>query len=315
LGAFVPLPTADYAVIGTICNLKFVFMYWAVLFVIYRKLHANDAKRAVTADFVLLISVLTNISVLFILPFILWPYKKHFVQTLRTRSLKGLIRPPIVSAVLLLLVAAVYAVVVYLKGIPKLPGYLDSPYHWVSTIKIAYRVTLYTWLYPLTSTMRDFLTLSLLGLFGYFALRKRENRYVILLCFWAIAVATVSFVANRPGVSDSFITYQTISTNPDNFFYSQNLVFLFATIWLIKVPKGKLSIRQITIALSLVVLFLLWSAPFGSSFGRNKSYYQHIGTAQQNIESLCALKTDKINIPLYPNGDWYWLVSAKEACK
>src|SRR5207302_529716 len=58
IGAFVPLPVADYAVIGTICNLKFVFIYWAVLFILYRHLHANSERRVIFADCIIFLCLL-----------------------------------------------------------------------------------------------------------------------------------------------------------------------------------------------------------------------------------------------------------------
>ncbi len=87
LGALVPMTMFDYAIIGTIGNLKFAFLYLAFLLVIYRIKHKGETKKLLVVDALLLLCVLTNITALLVLPAALIPYKDDiFVAFKRNKT-------------------------------------------------------------------------------------------------------------------------------------------------------------------------------------------------------------------------------------
>lgn len=316
LGALVALPLSDYAIIGTIGNFKFLFLYWAFIFVLYRNFHHEDVKRTIATDVALLLCILTYAPAVAMLPFAIWPYKKRLLSLFsnKKRRWSSLMQPYIISLLVLCIVSAIYLLVVYLKGIPKIPGYLDTPYQDVATLKLAFRSTWYAWLYPIVATMRDLVVIGLLGLTLYFGLKDRRLRFITIFASWTILVATVGFVYNRPGISDYFLTY---GHGPDQFFYAQSLVFLLLTVYLAKPLIDKLSKRGSVILLVGFVLYLIWSISFGSSYGAHAINYRELGTAEQNIEHVCSRQqgSEFVTFQVYPFSSWKWTLDRDIACK
>lgn len=311
ISSFVAMPMFDYAIIGTIGNLKFAFLYWAFLFIIYRHLHSQETNKVLFCDLVLLLAVLTYAPAIFLLPFILIPYLPSIKKMIISRSLKSITQPQIISALVLMAISAIYLVIVYLKGIPKIPGYLDTPYQWDATIKIVYRSTWYAWLYPITATMRDSVTTVLLAIFVYVGIKNKANRYVTLLGIWSIFIATTSFVVNRPGISSYFLTY---TNSPDQFFYAQSLIFIFTTFWLIR--KAVVSSTQTkTLFVIAIGLFLYWSYPAGGSFGKTLSFYQSLGTARDTVNVTCKSSSKYVTLQEYPLEEWKWHIERSIVCK
>ncbi len=312
--AFVPLPASDYAVIGTIGNLKFAFLYWAFLLVVYRCITDLDTRKALIIDALLLLSVLTYAPAALLLPVALYRYRRKILQSINDKQIKTLLQPHFLSLIVLGISCGIYLATVYFQGIPRIQGYLDSPYQDAATMKLLYRSTLYSWLFPYTDGFNNILVslISIVAFFVAFIINKKQ-RFVIAFGLWAIAVGTISFVVNRPGLSDYFLTYSRMT--PDQFFYAQNLVFIFISIWVLsEYVKTK---KRARIFVCGTVLFLLFSAGFGSSFGSNDVGYKETGTAYQNITKACnvAPESKKVKLYLYPGPDWEWLVDKHVACK
>lgn len=319
LGAFVPMLNSDYAVIGTLGNLKFAFLYIAFLLLLYRILHPRFGWRSVIVDLLLFGCVLTDVSVALILPFGLWAYRSLLQEAWRNRrqALARLLADRgLLSLVVLGLLSGLYIVAVYLHGIPKMPGYLDTPYDRVATVPLLERSTLFAWLYPVTALLRDRVVIAaLLVLLAAWWVYRRQERWFIVFSLWTIFVGTALFVYNRPGISAIYIGYGN-KGGADQFFYAQNLVFIFMSVWLAREwfaarrPLGR------GLALAALATYLLWAIPYGTSFGGSKVVYQQMGTIDGNLKQACRIYAHKQTaiIQIYPTPTWQWWIPYNKAC-
>lgn len=307
--AFMPLYGSDYAVIGTIGNLKFAFLFWAVLFVIYRNIHHTNLRKTIFSDVILLLCVLTNGPAIALLPVVLWPYYSALRDSKKMRKL--IRKYDFLSALVLFVVSFVYLVVVYLKGIPKIPHYLDGPYLWKATANIIYRVTEYGWLYPVSKGMSALsvaVTLAIILMIVFVLNRRRRG--IFLFGLYAITVATLAFVVTRPGIGEYMLIYEKF---PDQFFYAQAMIFVFITMWVIA-PYVKTK-RQRLLACGVAVLYLTVSIPYGSSYGANAALYSQRPDIYKALNQVCRGHASDVVVPIYPDGKWDLTVSRSVACK
>lgn len=314
LGAMTPLPSFDYAIIGTIGNLKFAFLYWAFILILYRNYNFRSLKKCVVTDTILLLSILTYAPAAALIPFALWPYREKILLFIRKKHKISVLTDDkqLVSLAVLAGVVAIYLGVVLIKGIPAMPGYLDSPYNAKATLKIAFHSTWYAWLFPIVHTMRDSIVLGLLGLTAYAGLRYRQNRFIFIFAAWAIATSIGSFVINRTGISSFFMAY---IPGPDQFFYAQRLIFMLICLWAFR-PILQWAGKLDKAALLLVfALFMIWSHSYTGSFGGNEISYKNMGSAKQNLDQACKVKGKTITMQNYPSTEWQWVISKDIACQ
>lgn len=314
--AFIALPSSDYAIIGTIGNLKFAYLYWAFMFVLYRVTNAQSRRRVLASDAVLLFSVLTYAPAIALLPFGLIPYRKEIIEAFRNRNVAPLLRPEVLSLFVLGCVGLLYMVIVFVRGIPPMPGYLDAPYKPVATMKLVFHSTWYAVLFPLVDKMRDSMVLGLLALTTYLGLRHTRNRLVFALAGWAIFVGTASFVINRTGISDFFLSY---APGPDQFFYAQRLIFIFLLFWMFAAYFNKQSLELRAVYAIVILFFLFAVVRFTGSFGGNQATYASIGDARAVVSRACAdataTKSQDVTLSLYPSAEWQWTINTRVACR
>jgi len=314
VSACVPMTNSSFAIIGTIGNLKFMFVYIAFLLILYRNLHYQN-RRAYVIDALVLVCVLTNVTVAFLLPFALWPYRKSLLGIVQRRKLHLVAQNPIlVSLLVLMVLTASYIIFVYLHGIPPLPGYLSDPYQKVATLPIIDRATTYSWFYPITDTFRAKIVIGILAItavvmFGY----AKASRFVVMFALWSIAIATGLFVANRTGVSAYFLNYQHHG-GPDQFFYAQNLIFIFLTFWIARNQFKKWTVLTRGVCSAVLLLFLIWAFPFGTTFGQARNVYQGLGTARQDVTAACRVPGAEVHVQIYPSSAWKWTAPRSEIC-
>jgi hypothetical protein len=310
--AFVPMPFSDADVIGTIGNLKFAFVFLAFVLIVYRAYWTTCPWRVVVVDLALLVCVLTNVLVVALLPFVFLPTIREAWSRLRGRDFRGALTFERVSAVALCFVSAAYLVVVVLKGVPKYPGYLDAPFQAVSTMPVVSHSTVYAFLYPFWSATTGKTVAVVLGLIVLWAVAMRPGRRVFVFGMWAIGIATVGFVFNRPGIG----TFMAYGNSPDQFFYAQTMIFTFIVVWFI---GARLTSRRARLGLATVALvFVVAAAPFGSSFGLNAGRYApQIGTFERNVAAACAVDDHKafIDVGIYPMTAYRWQLPRSLACE
>lgn len=324
--AFTPVPGSDYAIIGTIGNLKFAFLFWAVLLVIYRNLHTKNTKRVVAIDLLLLLAVLTYGPTIALLPFILWPYRTKiwsFVKSpyLIRYDLDFFKRIDVLSMFALAVISGVYVTIVYLKGVPIIDNYLPGPFNIAATDNIIYRVTLYSWLFPISQisgfvmslasgVLATIFTVLLALFFGWVYFVNKRGRLIFSFGLFAIFSSTLAFVATRPGVGGYMLQYLKF---PDQFFYAQSLVFVFMTMWIVA-PYVRTRKKEI-IFVVIASIYLLISAQFGSSWGSNLMNYQQRGNIYDNTSKICRSDSDNfVSIPVYPTEGWDLTLERKIAC-
>lgn len=302
LSAFVPLPGYDYAIIGTIGNLKFVFVYVAFLLIVYRNLlPASSWRRFIIVDLIVLVCAYTNVVIYLLIPFALLRYlpllrfdRKKLSKLVRERSFQSLL------ALGVLLLPQI--IVIKLFGIPAIPGYLDTPYQIDATINtFIYRSYLFPFLPGLLSHLNDFLVVVafvLLNIVLWFGLKRYRALYVFGM--FSIFIITLLFVINRTGVSELFKTY--LSSGPDQFFYTQNLIICFlagvAVVELIRKIRSKNI--QFTLYGIIGLGFVLLYVPVAGSYGKNDFMQRTVHNIYVNAQHECEQGRGTPNLQLYP---------------
>lgn len=296
---FVPLPGSDYAILGTIGNAKFAFVYIAFLILIYRHITPEKSwRRIVVADLFIALCAYTNIVVYPLLLFALIRYipiiKKSGVwYLLKLHSFQSLMALGVV-----LIPQLIY---IKINGIPAMPGYLDTPYEPASTINLfIYRPFLFPFLDMSIKSMSNttvivaFITLITMLWFGL-------KKWWAILVFGVVSIflITLLFVINRTGVSSLFLGYA--SGGPDQFFYTQNMIICFLFGIAIFELIRRVTYTRIRRLLWLTLAILIWFVyiPASGTFGKNDFMQKTVGNIYTNAQKECS-ETNAINIQLYP---------------
>ncbi len=315
LGLFVAMPNYDYAIIGTIGNLKFAFIYLAFLLLVYRHLMPEGSKMVYLVDFGLLICANTNITVYPMILFSLLRYipklkgKEFYKRLFSDRSFQSLLVLGVILLPQLYIVKA--------HGVPVLKGYLDSGYIQNRTIEIFLsRSYLFGFLSPINKSLNNVVVIILMAAligFGWFY----AGRYRKIFIFGIISVflASLLFVVKRTGVSSLFSGYK--DGGPDQFFYPQNWIFGFVVSLVVVeiVNKLKLVSLRILIYGSIFGFIIFGLAPKASSYGSNDSMNQNVGTIYAVGQKDCNSKQSFFNLTIYPTTNIHYDgVSRKKLC-
>lgn len=318
---YVPLRSSDYAIIGTIGNLKFAFFYVAFLLICYRHTLPDDSKKVYFVDFCLLVCAYTDIVTYPLLLAALYRYwpnlslRKPFSSIkdllLRSRSFQSLVG----LGILLL----PQLVVIALDGIPTLPGYLTSGFNYHRLVEIFIsRSYFYGLLFPLNRDLDNVIVVILFLVMITCVLRfarRAPSFFFFVFGIAAIFLSTYFFVSKRTGVSAFFIGYQ--NGGPDQFFYPQNWVFdvivvFVATEFFRKLHTTTLKVLSYAICLGLIVF---WLAPNASAYGLNVSMAQTVGNIYGVAQSECKTSAQAFILPIYPIKGWvYPGVSRQQLC-
>ncbi len=304
LGLAVPMVGWDYAIIGTIGNLKFAFVHLAFLLLVYRHLMPKDSRSVLLVDLGLLICAYTNITVYTMIPFALLRYlpllkdRRSIVQELQGDFT---FRSLIVLGVALL--PQLY--VVKRDGVPVISGYLDSAYQPDRTTEIFVgRTYLYTVLFPIYKSLNDmwvWLIFGLITLLTWFYTGK--HRKFALFGLFSALMATLLFVVKRTGVSEFFIGYE--NGGPDQFFYPQNLIFGFILALLITSLVSRIPRKPIRLLsyLAITIYVLFGMLPNASTYGKNNFMADGSGNIYANSKKACASNDQSLSIVIYPTKD------------
>jgi len=315
--ALVPMYSYDYAIIGSLSNLKFLFLYIAFMFILFR-FKALKPWQYLIVDWLLLLCVLTDAPVAFLVPFVLLPYVRKWRDYLTLKLSRKYL--PVYSGLALVVISALYVVATVVHGIPKMPGYMDAPFQAQSLLPVVDRSTFYAWLYPITSEINSYFVVGLLLIAGAGAViiwkRLPRERVILAFAIWALVISTGLLVANRPGIGLYYLTYDH-KGGPDQFFYAQNMIIIFVTGWLLRNYLQKLNLRGRSWIVAGAVVYLALAIPHGTSFGGSSIVYKDMRPIDYNLAKACREYADKpeVIIQIYPNTYWQWQVKKNIACK
>jgi len=304
LSIFVPLTGMDYAIIGTIGNTKFAFTYLAFLLLAYRHLVDEKTKGYFFADIGLLICAYTSATVYLMIPFALLRYLPKFDFRNIKESVSGLFKNrSFISLCLLILLLLPQVIIVLTNGTPSLPGYLDSPFNFNRAIEIfVSRSYLYSILFPLNKHLNDVLAIIILLAVFIMGIRIRGKiKQIFWFGIYSIAMSSILLVSNRTGISDLYYGYK--SGGPDQFFYTQNLIFIFVLISALYQFINKLKWKQrylVNLAILLIIVYYL--IPKSGTYGNNNVQFKENDNIYANAKETChSSNSDYLSIVIYPS--------------
>lgn len=320
--AFLPLPTYNYAIIGTVGNYKFAFLFIAFLLLIKRLQIKQSSKGIYFIDAALILCAFTNASVYLLLPFALLRYWPGRTKVLTATFWKSLLRNKgLLSLLVVYAFAALQVLYIIAKGgIEDIPGYLQEPYQWAKTVEIfLHRAFLFPVDHLFLKDLNNTLVIAgtvVLGLVFY-KVTKREDRGVLMLGLLAIFSSVLLFVTQRPGVSHHFTGYT--SSGPDQFFYAQNMIFLFVLFYIFGRFLDERTKRfDIPRTFIFIVLFCITLGSIvGNDINRNELMNRSTGSLGYAIQEQCRLHPDssKVDVPLYPVGAQNLALPVKPYCE
>lgn len=317
ISAFVPMRNSDYAIIGTIGNLKWLFFYLAFLLIIYR--YFNYKKKwikLIPADILILICAYTNSTVYLLLPIIFIPYFVEIASSKKSISNFKIssITKSFWSGCVLALLLVPQLLYVKINGIQKITGYLDSSFKYSRAVEIFIgRSFEFGILYGSYKSLNNIFAVIIFVtsiIILYFIYDKRY-RPILFIAVYAIISSTLLFVINRPGISDFFNGYA--GGGPDQFFYTQNLIVFFMVV--AAFAKYNISKDKKYLLSIIIVLFILVNFPAGNSLGGNRFMYTNRGDIYNNLYKICATNEEHIILPIYPSEGWEMPLDKATACK
>jgi hypothetical protein len=317
--AMMPMPSFNYAVLGTIGNDKFVFLFIAFLLIIKRWRLPAKSPWIYPIDAALVVCAFTNASTYLLFPFALVPYWSGYRQFKQVEFYKKLLKNrSFISLVVMGILAASQLAYVALKGgVSTLQNYMQQPFQYDKSIEIfIHRTLLFPFDFWGAKHLNDVTTVCLLIILGTILWRysRSKDRIVIVFGFWTALTATALFVSQRPGVSQFYSHYQSSGT--DNFFYTQNMVMLFSVMYVL--TRYIESTKRLSRATFLIGMFLIWiplSMFIGNDIGRNATMNRATGTLEYATQQACVSSHGStITVPVYPESAQFLKLNRTTYC-
>lgn len=311
---FVPLGGIDFTILGTIGNLKFLFFYIAFIFIIYRNLIAKEnlKYKTILVDSIIFLCVLTNITVVALLPLAIYPYRKDILAIMKTKKPRKHFSIGLTSLMVLCLLSLMYIIIIYKLGIPKTPGYLDEPLSVVGLVNTIYRSSWYGILFPLQPVISHlFVGLLLLITLGVFIFKK--YRFFSFSILYAVLVCALGFALNRTGITQYFNGY-ALDGGPGQFFYAGTMIFIFGIAYLSAAWFKSLHVKPRCLVLAGLGLYLVLAIPLAGSRQKSFETYSYRPTIAPALADACAKSGDEVKIAIYPSADWYMKVHRHDVC-
>lgn len=310
-----PMGGWDYAVFGTIGNLKYAFVFVAAMLVVFRNdtSLANKTWHFILTDIIFLICLLTNMIVAALVPLLLIRYKDDIIRLIKSRKIS--ISRDKISLVLLVMSATVYVGLIILHGLTSISGYLDGPLDKSAIPTILYRGSIYGLIYPITPLLNEYLVAFMFIIAISVMLTSKYRTQLSILAYVLIA-NTLGFVYNRPGVTSMFLNFDD-KIWPGHFFYAGTMIFVFGVVYIYRNELGRLMKRsdKPTLLLSLVFLIYFMALSSGSHYDFNRMIMKR-PTLVSEVQSKCAT-TDSLSdltLDIYPSKDWTMIISREKAC-
>lgn len=314
--ALLPLPSFGYAVLGTVGNYKFAFLFIAFLVLVKRHFLREGSRAFYVIDALLAVCAFTNATTYLLLPFAAlryWPgirgfTKKFFVSLAKNTSFISL-------AVLAVVAASQLIFVILHGGVDTLKGYLDQPFEFAKTIEIfIQRTFLFPFTHVFDSYLNDVIVMLLFigGVIGLYKVARPEDRIILHFGLYSAFVGTALFVSQRTGVSQFFNDYTTSGT--DHFFYAQNWIFLFTALYVAAQAAATARIRwRLLMAGALFAIPLAMLA--ANDFGQNTAAERSLGSLSRQAQLQCQTPgQEKLALPVYPAGSGITMPLDRNAC-
>jgi len=308
----VPLPTMDYAVIGNMANVKFVFVYIATLLAIYRYNLPSNSRKNVLTDVLLTICILTNVISVTALAL---PLYRHGREIIRTRNWAAAKNLSYIGMTVMLSVTLLVLTIARDESV-SIGNLYDYPYVFRNTIEIFLgRSVLFGFLYPVYTHLTNAITIILTTLLfiGCFLAAARRHKSIVLFTSFMIMITTMILMFSRPGISTLFDDYK--SGGYDQYFFAQNIMaFLLFALFLASVARYKrLLVAAGSVALG-GLLILAVAAPH--TVGRSHFMAITRESFESNAKVVCdnnELK-DPLIVTTYPKEPYVIRMNRADIC-
>lgn len=317
LTSFIPFKGWNYAILGVIGNLKFLFTYLALQLIIFRIFLEKNSMKIPFIDFVLIICAFTNLNVYALIPFI---FINEIQEIIKTKQINHIFKKnlALISGITTSLILLIPVIQTITYGLPIITGYLDTPYEFNKTISIFIGRT---YLYPMINSMFHLLNDGLVLIIFFiiisviFIFRNKNYTKIYFFAIYSIFISTLLLILARPGLHEFFNGYS--GHGPAQFFYSQNIIFIFLLILSIQdlIQNKKIYAKIIGV---LITLMLIFNVPFSGNFAfgiDNNDPLIEIGSFKKNVEIECKKKfKDPLYIKIYPDKKLLLEVDRKSVC-
>jgi hypothetical protein len=323
--SLLPLPGSNYAILGTIGNYKFAFLFIAFLLCIKRAQVLKNRAAIYAIDALFVICALTNASAYLLVPVIALSYlpkQKQSVRLCIRRVVRDRTFLSFVGACILLVSQLIY--IVLQGGISKMPGYLDQAYQWPKTVEvIIHRTILFPFDFVFMKHLNDIAVVLGAAILVYtlYHFAQRTERHTVSIGLYAILSSTILFVSQRTGVTAYFSHYQ--ASGPDQFFYTQNMIILFVAFWIVangvqQKKSWRSSNSQQTYRRIFIILLALLPIAFitHNDFNRSSLMNRSIGSFPYAVQQTCKLPNNhnRLSVPVYPLGAQFIQLQRNDYC-
>jgi hypothetical protein len=311
LGGFLvllmPLSGWNYAILGTLGNLKFGFLYLAFLLMVER-LHKNNWTKS--NKFIFVICVLTNPTSAIFLPFFYLSRKKLVISKSAMDYLFGSLT--IIVVVLIYVNSRKYI-------LPK--EYVSGNWTFWNFLKV---VTGQTFIFPLNSSLysKNSLLIGLLALLVTlvaFSKLSPISRLFIISSFLCAMFLSSFILFNRQGL----ILFYSSPTNPGpaQFFYPQNMIVIFCFVIIAESIMSSIGRSFVLYKMAPVFFFCLyiWGNYPGIGFGGlgpNAAWQKSFSSIEKNTDKACKGAIENlVNIEIIPGVPWKLTLPENVICK
>lgn len=301
--AVLPLPSFNYAVF-TVGNLKFSFLFIALLLLIKRWRLPSTSRWVYAIDASLVLCAFTNATVYLLLPFALLPYWPGWKQVRSIAFLKKLLHNPSFIS-LLVMVGLVCLQIIYIVmrgGVDQIEGYMQEPFELAKSVEIFLHRTLlfpFDHLFAKQMTNGIVVLASILLVFVLWKFARREDRPIVIMGLWASFIASVLFASQRTGVSRLFNDYTT--SGPDHFFYTQNLIILFVVLYILARRLDALADKRAMIIGGVLLCVIPVAGLTNHDVGQASLASRETGSFRYAAQQACRnTSEDPIQVPVYP---------------
>jgi|GEM_PF-763653 hypothetical protein len=332
--ALLPLPLSPHIVIGTVGNQKWIFFYLAFLLAVYRIINYRNlsTKKVALIDLSLLISAYTNVTTYFLIPILYLPYLSDFLRQRKKSTILSFVKVKLKeqetrSLIILTFLLIPQVLYVLLNGIPKLAGYLDTPFNPDRAIELFInRTFLFGITYPINNYLNDLLVLIVFMALLILAWKYLggKSRFVFFTGIYAAGVGSLLFVINRTGISDFFFGYTSAGSGPDQFFYTQTLIMylplvLFGFAFLKKIKKENIKNVILMIFIGIIIFNGLVANSVSGEQWRNASPFENdAGIFTDRVLDSCSSPENsavsKVVVYPYASGQFSILAPRKAVC-